>query len=257
MNNRLIDTIVKNKTACYFVSPHYDDAVLSAGALLSYLAKHTTVVIITVFTQAGPKPYSLSAKAYLNQCGYTDADQLYSDRTKEDKLVLRKIAKKVIDLDFTDALWRRKYQPTMMMRQISKLVPELGLIYPTYRLHVSKGRIAKADTKTFQDIRQALQNVISEDRRMIFCPAGIGGHVDHVLVRKVCEATFSPVVYWSDFPYDQSSTANFSEDMHMFTFEQDLSSKYALIKGYQTQFTAMFKSGLILGAEKFYTAQPF
>lgn len=255
MKNILIESIIKNRTTCYFISPHYDDAVLSAGALLSYLSKHTNVIILTVFTKAGPRPYSLSAKAYVQQCGYTDAEILYAERKKEDKLVLGKIAKQVIDLDFTDALWRKKYIQNPYMKYVSNAMPELSLIYPTYKLHVSKGKIAKADSTTFDTIQHALKEHITENNRMIFCPAGIGGHVDHILVRNICEATFSPVVYWSDFPYDQSSAANFSHDINSFTFEQDLKKKYELIEGYRTQFKAMFANGLKLGPEKFYTVQ--
>ena len=51
----------------FFVSPHLDDAVFSAGNLLLTLAEKTEIMVINVFTQADTKPYTYSAKKYLSR----------------------------------------------------------------------------------------------------------------------------------------------------------------------------------------------
>ena len=59
------------------LSPHLDDAVLSCGALLIHAARRIPVTVATLFTEAGPPPYTLSARRYLRQVGAGDAESLY------------------------------------------------------------------------------------------------------------------------------------------------------------------------------------
>ena len=108
--NKLIKNIVKNKRNCYFVSPHLDDAALSAGGIISYLAKKTNVEVITVFTECREDKHSLSALSYIKQSGYKSdqAKQLYSLRRKEDLEAFNRLGVEVKHLGFVDALWRRK-----------------------------------------------------------------------------------------------------------------------------------------------------
>jgi hypothetical protein len=58
---KIIAHIIKNKIPCYFLSPHLDDAVLSAGGLISSLSGNTSVTVVNIFTTAGEKN-TLSAK---------------------------------------------------------------------------------------------------------------------------------------------------------------------------------------------------
>jgi len=52
MNNEIINNIIREKIPCFFISPHLDDAALSAGGLIAYLSQHTHVEVIDVFTEA-------------------------------------------------------------------------------------------------------------------------------------------------------------------------------------------------------------
>ncbi len=251
MEPTIIDKIKEKKMTCYFISPHYDDAVLSAGALMTYLSKYTDVIVINVFTKAGEIPYTMSAKAYLKQCGFEDAQTLYKNREKEDKEVLGKIVKKSTDLGFVDALWRKKTRGSLL----GKILPELDHVYPTYRFQIQKGKIAELDTITVTKLREALMKLVQKDKRVIFCPAGIGNHVDHVLVRTVCESLFPDAIFWSDFPYNEKDTVTIDlNNKQKVTFSKFLKGKRELIEGYQTQFKAMFKKGLITKPEIFYTS---
>jgi LmbE family N-acetylglucosaminyl deacetylase len=251
MEPTIIDKIKEKKRTCYFISPHYDDAVLSAGALMTYLSKYTDVIVINVFTKAGEKPYTLSAKAYLEQCGYQDAQTLYANREKEDREVLGKIVKKSTDLGFVDALWRKKPHSSLL----GKFLPEFDHIYPTYRFQIQKGVIAKLDKITKTKLKESLTQLVQEDKKVIFCPAGIGNHVDHVLVRTVCQSLFPNAILWSDFPYNEKDKATIDLDnKHKIIFSKFLKGKRELIEGYQTQFKAMFKKGLITKPEIFYTS---
>lgn len=241
MTDKLLQAIIKEKKTCYFVSPHFDDAVLSAGALMTYLAAHTKLVIINVFTKSDPSVTTFSARTFLKQCGYTDAAQLYIDRETEDADVFKNIADKIINLGFVDALWRKKYTRNIFSR-IFYRIPELQVIYPTYKLHITKGMIAKQDFKTLEMIKTKLQEIITNDNSVVFCPFAIGNHIDHVITRRACDELYQDIIYWSDYPYNLKDGKKI-DAFTAYSFEKNMTSKHELIKGYRTQYTAMFGKG--------------
>jgi hypothetical protein len=161
--------------------------------------------------------------------------------------------KKVIDLGFTDALWREKYNQNFFTKLTGKVLPEFRTIYPTYKFHIIKGKIAQSDTITVEQIGQSLQKIITEKNSIIFCPGGIGSHIDHLLVKNICTTLYKDIIYWSDFPYDQKNAMYLAKNFDSFTFSEALDKKRGLIEGYKTQFKAMFSEGLELKAETFYT----
>lgn len=248
MKNQLVRDIITNKRPVYFISPHFDDAVLSAGALMSYLSKKTKVTVVTVFTKAD-KGDTLSAKQFLRQCGYNNAKRLFADRVKEDASVLEPIADMVLTLGCTDALWRKKYHKTIIS-YLFPFFPEAQVLYPTYRFHISKGHLAKDDQMLVEQIAEKLKG-ITEKNAVIFCPIGIGKHVDHLVTRKACERLNRTIMYWSDFPYNRDETYE-EKGMEMFSFDTYLEKKEALAKGYKTQYQAMFSHGFSKQPEVFY-----
>ena len=130
----ILNNIVKNKRPVFFISPHFDDAALSAGSLLSYLSKKTSVTVINVFTKCGPIN-TLSARAYLRQLKCHSAEELYLQRAKEDKNFFSSIGAKSVNLNYVEALWRQ------FEKKPGKTLAELDHIYPTYRFHIISGKI--------------------------------------------------------------------------------------------------------------------
>lgn len=245
--SQLVNKFVRNKIHCYFVSPHLDDAVFSCGDLISYLANKTPVTIINIFTQADDGPYTLSAKAYLKKSGYKEALKIYSERRKEDAKVLSKLKVEVINLGFVDALWRKKEVKNVFYKMITKLVPELGHVYPTYRWHVTNGKVSKKDNRLIESIEKSLAKIIRFNLNyLVLCPAGIGDHVDHVITRKICRKNFENVIYWSDYPYSlKAEIPNFVKNNGFGSFEysNNLSGKRKMVLGYKSQVTSIFKNG--------------
>lgn len=201
MKNR-IQNIIREKKRCLFVSPHLDDAALSAGGLIEQLAQHTEVMVVTVFTE-GSSHSSLSAKQFLKQCSYDDAESLFHDRRREDTEAFKFIHVPVIHLGNKDALWRKRSNTSMLRKFIGTIIPECDLIYPTYRFHMTRGVVSPDDRNTFETIKQQLAE-LCKGYDEVFCPAGIGGHIDHILVRDVVQEITSPI-YWIDQPYAQRS----------------------------------------------------
>jgi hypothetical protein len=187
---------------------------------------------------------------FLRQCGYQDAQKLFSDREKEDAEVLKSINVKVINLSYSDAIWRMKTNPGPLSRLFPN-VGELRTVYPTYKLHAIKGKIAKADLKTIAAIKKELKTKVTEQDTLTFCPLGIGSHVDHVITRKICDELFQNPIHWSDFPYNEKSKED-TKGFQSFIFTDGLSEKRKLVEGYKSQYGAMFHAGLNLRPEEFF-----
>ncbi|MBP9669939.1 PIG-L family deacetylase [Candidatus Woesebacteria bacterium] len=234
----MIRHIIAKKIPCYFISPHLDDAIFSAGGLISKLRGKVDITIINVFTSAGVSGHTLSASTYLKQCGESDAQLLFVKRIKEDQVAGQMLGAKVINLGYQDALWRAKSKSNYP-------IPELNVIYPTYRLHVSKGRISHHDNQLMQDLSAKLRSIIKEPEFYIFAPIGYGKHVDHVLVRDVVTQSFaaSRIIYWSDFPYyfrDRSIDSFLSESAtKSFSVVPTGDLKLRASRAYATQFSAV------------------
>jgi glycosyltransferase involved in cell wall biosynthesis/LmbE family N-acetylglucosaminyl deacetylase len=252
-----IKSIIKNKTPCYFISPHLDDAVLSAGGLISYLSKNVPVNVINVFSKGDRRPYTFSAKRFLSQSGYKDTEGFYRERAIEDKRVLRDVNIKPHDLEFVDALWR-KDKNGRKHGVMGRLIPELNHVYPTYRFHVKSGKVSKNDSVLARNIQRKLKKVINGDLScIVFCPIAQGNHVDHILTREICSKNFKNVVYWLDYPYSlhRKREEEFvkDKDLHHFEFSKYYSQKRRLISGYKSQIGALFPKGRInLVPEKYY-----
>lgn len=230
-----------------FVSPHLDDAIFSAGAMIIKLRQlGYECTVLNVFSQAGKLPQTLSAKAFLGQIGQSSAEVLYEMRRKEDALALEEIGAKVIMMDKVEALWRKKKQPSAFSQIFGQMLPELLHIYPTYKFHIASGKIAPEDLASIPRLRAEIQSYCSKGA-VVFCPLGIGGHIDHVIVRKACEGLSNPVIYWSDIPYvvrpnriesdvDTNALQAFSINDPKLLLEKETISKV-----YKTQYTPVFE----------------
>jgi LmbE family N-acetylglucosaminyl deacetylase len=244
-NTRIIDRIIEQKLPCYFISPHLDDAALSAGDLITHLSGKTELTIVTVFTKASPKPYSLSVRRFLKLHGYSDAEKMYEDRRAEDKEVWQQLKAKAMHLGFVDGLWRKKNRQNIAVRLLGKIVAELNYLYPTYRLHVMSGRLKKEDLKLGRDIAEALSQVVPSNKECaIFCAAGLGGHVDHVLVRTACEEAFKNVILWKDATYQlKAGDKEVFESRKAVVWRSNTLKKNALLSLYKSQIPVMFAAG--------------
>lgn len=244
--NTLINYL-KNKKV-YVISPHFDDAVYSMGMLLYELKKYGNVTIINVFTKSHKGPYTYSAKKNIKVAGFTNAVDLYKNRLKEDTQALSAVNAKQVNLDLTEALYRRKIQRSFL----NKLVPEFEHVYPTYRWHIIKSISAKDHAA--QDLKQKLLKIIPQNA-VIFSPLGIGNHADHVIVHKVCSELFQNNLYYVDFPYNikLNNFGQSPEGYREFDLDVDLTIKSKLVNIYKSQYTSVFTTGIIPEhKEKFY-----
>jgi LmbE family N-acetylglucosaminyl deacetylase len=166
------------------LSPHPDDAILSCGgAMAAAAADGRRVMLITVFTADPVLPLSPTAAAIHREMGLETAST--ETRRREDQCAAEIIGAPLVHWNLPDAMYRRN--------------PDTGdPVYPNRRdLY---GPIRDADRHT-EDTLVARIAALPPCREL-WGPAGIGGHVDHRLVRRALERSLRGSILWyEDFPY--------------------------------------------------------
>lgn len=242
-----------------FVSPHLDDAVYSAGGLISYLvSKKADVTVVNVFSKA-QEPSTVSAKKFMRDCGFDSAEKFFLARRNEDSKVAQFLKIKILNLGFTDALWRKKPRLGMLAELIGKVIPEIIHVYPTYRFHIKNGKVASQDRDLSVKISEKIKQATRKDSNIqVFCPLAIGSHIDHIIVRNVISDLNLDTIYWADFPYlldhdDQLEFIKLGKLIKLPFSNFDKQLKIKLIKMYKTQLNAIFSdNSLQVPAETYY-----
>jgi glycosyltransferase involved in cell wall biosynthesis/LmbE family N-acetylglucosaminyl deacetylase len=244
----------------YFTSPHFDDAVFSAAGIISKLLQQKNKIsLVNVFTRA-ESPSTISAKKFLSSCGFSSPEELYLSRSKEDLKIARQLKIKSINLGETDGLWRKSQKKIEKFGLFGKIIPELIHIYPIFRIHIKRGIVSQDDTHTIKSVCLKLKKIIDDSNEsVVFCPLGIGRHIDHIITRNAVTKSFkkAKIIYWADYPYildgnDQLSFIKNHRLKEMVFPDFDQKYKQKLIKGYKTQFKAIFPNQKIPPAPEIY-----
>ena len=244
-----------------FLSPHLDDAVLSCGALMRWLASSRPVEVVTAFTAAGPPPHTYAARSFLRTCATPDAGALFARRRAEDRAVLDRLGVTHAHLGYPDALFRRRAGGTALGRRAGRILPELVHRYPTYRFDIAKGRIARGDRTLIAEVTAAVRDRVRQTgARWLFCPLGVGRHADHLIARAAGERFPDRVVYYADFPYIRWAAPDpeflARHGLVRSSWTAGIGAKEELIRGYGTQVGSMFPDGRIPTAPESYYRPP-
>ncbi|GAB4027743.1 MAG: hypothetical protein Fur0011_6500 [Candidatus Microgenomates bacterium] len=230
----------------YILSPHFDDAAFSLGSFMSTYASHNPIKVINIFTQADSHPPTLSARAFLSQIGTNDPIELFNKRRQEDKKALFSLGVTITNWGAVDALWRRHSD--------NSILPEIGANYPTYRFHISRGRVSSHDQYLIKQLKSKLLKTLPKigDYRLIV-PLGHGGHVDHVIARQIGEAMVpaTKLCYYLDFPYsirDGVLIGHAPISHKPISIPTNVSRKKALCELYVSQFTKVIPDPSVLSS---------
>ena len=245
-----------------FVSPHLDDAVLSCAALMHAMTARAPVTVVTLFSADAPPPHTRAARTFLRQCasglaasgvaGAAASATLFRERCREDITVLEGLGVRHVHLGHPDALFRRRRDPSGLLRLAGRVLPELDHRYPTFRFDIALGRVSRGD----DELRELLTAQVADLARggVVFAPLGVGRHVDHLLARAVGEHLGA--VLYADFPYtarDPSAEDAAAGGRRPWAWAADLEAKRPAIEGYRTQVDALFPDGEIpLRPETYY-----
>lgn len=169
------------------LSPHLDDAVLSASDHISTM-KNTqdSVFISTIFTHFSVEKIPDYSHEYLNISGYTDPSTFELHRQEEDIRAMSLLDIEFEHLDYVDGGFRsnkNKY------------------CYPSKKALFS-GKISPLDNTLHQKLKHDLKKRYNHYETWLV-PYGIGNHVDHLLVRQIAEEILPPqrIKYYVDQPY--------------------------------------------------------
>jgi len=162
------------------LSPHLDDAAFSVGPLLAQLSGRARIVVATVFTKTVSKLTDFALSCQLDKGIPAEVDYM-AIRRKEDIEWSKRIGVEILHGPFMEAP-HRGYQSAKDL---------FGPVLETDRLEDLLG-------KWFVDLAEKLKP------SAIFCPIGVGNHIDHIWVRKVAEGLFHckiPMFLFKDQPY--------------------------------------------------------
>ena len=166
-----------------YLSPHLDDAVLSAGGLIYEQSKSGLPVEIWTFMCGYPSEneYSPIAQRIHASWEFASADEAVRQRRAEDKNAAEIVGATTLHFDFLDCIYRRGLNGEWLYSEIAVSPHEEDAGLPS-------------------QIAEAISNRILPDDVLI-CQLSVGSHVDHVIVRHAAELLGKPLRYDIDVPY--------------------------------------------------------
>lgn len=213
-----------------YISPHLDDAILSAGGLIYEQTKAGTPVEIWTIMCGFPQDTELSmfAQTMHYLWGTTSAEGTIRVRRAEDAKAAEIVAAKAVHFDFLDCLYRRGKDGEWLYSDV--FVPP-----------------QEDDTDIPRQIAETVNSHILQDDVLV-CPLTLGSHVDHVLVRQALEMLHHPLLYYADIPYLlkypeslSPNTAGMKENVYLVT-ETGLKAWMEAVNAYSSQLTTLLDS---------------
>jgi LmbE family N-acetylglucosaminyl deacetylase len=166
-----------------YLSPHLDDAVLSAGGLIYDQAQSGMPVEIWTFMSGYPPEGEFSQFAQLQHFvwGFPSAEAAVRARREEDQRAAAIVGARAVHLDFLDCIYRRSSNGEWLYNDISVPPHEEDAGLP--------GQIATTILVRLQP------------GDVVVCQLAVGSHVDHLIVRQGAEKTGVHLLYDVDIPY--------------------------------------------------------
>jgi len=166
-----------------YLSPHLDDAVLSAGGLIYDQTRSGIPVEIWTMMSDDPQldAYSPFAQLLHAQWGFSSAGETARKRREEDERASAIVGAKTVHFDFLDCIYRRGASGEWLYSEIA--IPP-----------------CPEDAGLPAQIAGAVSPRLTRDDVLV-CQLSVGSHVDHVLVRQAAELLGRPLLYDIDVPY--------------------------------------------------------
>ena len=166
-----------------YISPHLDDAVLSAGGFIYEQTKAGIPVEIWTIVCGYPPPGELTPLAQVIhfQWGTGTAEETVDLRRAEDVKAAGIVGAETVHFDLPDCIYRRGPDGEPLYLEI------FTQPHP-------------AEAHLLDEIAATIAHGLKADDRII-CQLGIGDHADHILVRRAAERLNRPLWYTADVPY--------------------------------------------------------
>jgi LmbE family N-acetylglucosaminyl deacetylase len=167
-----------------YLSPHLDDAALSAGGLIYEQTQAGIPVEIWTFMCGNPhlKEYSPLTQAIHKMWNFSDSEEAVRERRKEDMNAAGILGAKAVHFDFLDCIYRRGKNGEWLYTE-----EVFGELHPE-------------DADLPAQIAAAIAPRLQPDDVLV-AQLSVGSHVDHILVRQAAELLGRKLIYDIDMPY--------------------------------------------------------
>ena len=166
-----------------YLSPHLDDAVLSAGGLIRAQVDSGVPVEIWTFMAGLPPAGELPefAQVMHHIWGFQNVEQAIDIRRREDLLAAAEVGATALHFEFLDCIYRRGSDGQALYSDVTLPIQPDDSELPSRISQTIAARLRPDDT--------------------VICQLAIGRHVDHVIVRQAAELLHRPLDYDADMPY--------------------------------------------------------
>ena len=206
-----------------YLSPHFDDAVLSVGGLI---AAQTNVLVVTIC--AAPPTGSLNPfAAHLHQQWGATSDPI-ATRRAEDAQAVDLVGAKLLWLDYQDAIYRHAHYNS---------------VEAIFATPAADDPLKQQLVETLTQLQQQLPTA------RWYAPLAIGAHVDHQLVHQVARMLDHQeyILWYEDLPYanvlvqrDTRLSQLPLTACHSYEISLQLEQKLAAIACYASQMVELF-----------------
>ena len=170
------------------LSPHLDDAALSCGGrIVRAVDSGRRAVVATFFTEDEPKEPPTPFAADLRRWWKLPPGEVMRSRREEDLEACRRLAAEPLHLDLPEGPYRRGPGGEI-------LYPDLSTLFGA--LHADDAPWIERLSSRIREVAASLGGDVE-----LLSPLGVGGHVDHRLVRAAAELSALPVAFYEEFPY--------------------------------------------------------
>ncbi len=213
-----------------YLSPHLDDAVLSAGGFIRLQTASGMPVEIWTFMAGRPTGDALPefAEVMHKIWGFDGVEHAIDIRRAEDIRAAATVGATAVHFDFLDCIYRRGRAGEALYSDVTLPIQPDDADLPAQIAEAMAARLLPDD--------------------VLVCQLGIGRHVDHVIVREAAELLHRPLIYDADMPYVlnhpdelQPSTAGLTGSLEPVS-EEDLQCWISGIECYASQVDSVFGS---------------
>ncbi|EER22289.1 MULTISPECIES: PIG-L deacetylase family protein [spotted fever group] len=183
------------KAKIILLSPHHDDIAFSIGGMISIYCytKNIKCYLINIFNKT---------KYCLPTCKTTNVNK---QRNAEDNRFAKQFSLNKINLNFPDS-------------SVLRHTAHSEIICTPH--DIRRSFLMQKLNKIFKYIKP----------NKIFCPLGIGGHIDHKMVKEICLEIFRNnyhnLVFYEDLPYAYDYKSQYIKDIIKRTMPLKLHAKY-------------------------------
>jgi 2'-N-acetylparomamine deacetylase len=207
-----------------FCSPHFDDAVGSCGGLIASLTRNQrTVCVLTLFAGSYQLPLSSFAEELHSLWGVRDAVR---ERSLENDRACMALGASAHNYDIPEALYRRAGK---------------SWLYNTDRSLFAEP--SPEDKGLPKRLCEKIEAGFSGDD-VLFFPAGIGGHVDHVIASAAgvrLRKKGHQVYFYRDFSYSGKPSGEIPQEVFCFLVSAaDYQRKLQAVAQYESQALMLF-----------------